>query len=96
MSNVSDRERLKAEMEDLRRLLAACCSADDNDYYYGTPSLMGEETAALVGVIEKLLEHPGDEEVIAFAREMLSDANRMGFRYPPAYRSPRDDPYDAA
>jgi hypothetical protein len=64
-------------------------------FYLHAP-FFGPESDAIVGVIEKLLEHPGDEEVITFAREMLSDANRMGFRYPPAYRSPRDDPYDAA
>jgi hypothetical protein len=90
MSNAQARAQLREEMEDMRWLLSES-SACKVERGYDMLAIFGPESDAFVGVIEKLLEHPGDEEVIAFAREMLREANRLGFRYPSVYPKPEPD-----
>jgi hypothetical protein len=76
MSNAQARAQLREEMEDMRWLLSES-SACKVERGYDMLAIFGPESDAFVGVIEKLLEHPGDEEVIAFAREMLRKATQL-------------------
>jgi hypothetical protein len=78
------RARRKAELKALREQAAGGVEDIAEQVRTGCGSIGHVWTGTtLIGIIERLLDHPGDDEVIALAREVVSNARKAGFPWEP-------------